>query len=139
MIDEFKAFNIRARAVLIDYKYKFPDGVCKPKWIILLSDNLPEENIIFTLTTSQVGTYTGSFKDYLIVKKTDDECFDKDCIIEIERTDIIDANLILKKCKSNDIIHKGFISEKLFRQILEKIAECYSINNIIKDKLKVYD
>jgi len=69
-MDELQSFNIRARAVLRDSEYKFRDGESKPKWIVILSDNLIEESIIFTLTTSQVKNYLGSRKPHMTTDLT---------------------------------------------------------------------
>jgi hypothetical protein len=139
-MDELQSFNIRAGAVLLDLDYIFPgDEVGAPKWIVVLSNNLINENIIFTLTTSQVKTYTGSFRHFLLVKQSDEQCFEKDCIIEIERTQFIDVEIILNKYKSKRIIHKGFISEKLLNRIFDEIAECPAIPEYIKEDIGVYD
>ena len=140
MIKELQSFNIRAGAVLLDLDYIFSgDEESTPKWIVVLSDNLVNENIIFTLTTSQVKTYTDSFRHFLLVKQSDEQCFEKDCIIEIERTQFINVEKILNKCKSKRIIHKGFISEKLLKQIFNEIAECSDIPEYIKEGIGVYD
>jgi len=139
MLNELRSFGIQAGAVFLDLDFVFIDGGRKPKWIIILSDNLANDGIIFTLTTSQVASYSGSFRDYILVKKEDNECFDKDCIIEIERTGFIDSEIVLNKCRSQLLKYKGDISPELFKQILDKIAECRSIDNIIKKELGVYE
>jgi|GEM_PF-2453014 hypothetical protein len=137
---ELHTFKVRAKAVLLDLDFIFPgDDEVTPKWIIVLSDNLIEGNIIFTLTTSQTGTYSGSFRHHITVKKVDEPCFEKDCIIEIERTHPVDVENILNKCKSGRILHKGFISDNLLRQIFNEIAECPTVYEYIKDGLGVYD
>ena len=140
MIKELQSFNVRAGAVLLDLDYIFTgDDVASPKWIVVLSDNLWNENIFFTLTTSQVKTYTDSFRYFLLVKQSDEQCFEKDCIIEIERTQFMNAEIILNKCKSKRIIHKGFISERLLEQIFDEIAECPAVPEYIKNAIGVYD
>ena len=137
---ELQSYNIRARAVLLDLEFVFPgDEECTPKWIIVLSDNLIEGDIIFTLTTSQAGTYSGSFRHHILVLKIDEPCFEKDCVIEIERTHPADVEKLLEKCKAGKIKHKGYISERLLNLIFNEIAECSTIYEYIKDGLGVYD
>jgi len=137
---ELLYYNIRARSVLLDLDFMFPgDEESSSKWIIVLSDNLIEGDIIFTLTTSQTGTYSGSFRHHIKVKSAEEPCFERDCIIEIERTHPADVEKILSKCKSGRIKHKGFISERLLNQIFEEIAECSTIYEYIKEGLGVYD
>jgi len=134
---ELKSVGIKARAVFLDKGYVFIDGRRKAKWIIILSDNVTDDGIVFTLTTSQVATYTDSFRDYILVKKEDEPCFEKDCVIEIERTDFIESSILLNKYKSQCLEYKGDISQELFERILDKIAECYSIQEHIKKGLGV--
>ena len=137
--DELRLYNIQARSVLLDLDFTFPgDDNTTPKWIIILSDNLIEGEIIFTLTTSQTNTYSGSFRQHIKVFKNDESCFDKDVIIEIERTYPAEVEKILLKCKNKRIIHKGLISEDLLKRIFEEIAECETIYEYIKDGLGVY-
>lgn len=138
--DELTRYKIQAKAVLLDLDFIFPgDNNSTPKWIIILSDNLIEGEIIFTLTTSQINTYTGSFRQHIKVSKTEESCFDKDTIIEIERTYPAEVEKILSKCISGRIIHKGFISENLLKRIYDEIAECETIYEYIKDGLGVYN
>ena len=137
---ELQTNNLRAGAVLLYLDFVFPgDEVSSPKWIIILSDNLLEEEIFFVLTTSQIGTYSGSRRSYILVTKEDEQCFEKDCIIEIEQIYPININTILTKYNTHRIIHKDFISGKLQKQIFDKIAECSTIPDYIKDVLGVYD
>jgi len=139
ILKELQSLNIRAGAVLLDLDFAFQDGKTSPKWVIVLSDNLLGDNIIFTLTTSQVNTYSGSLRRHIFVKKTEEKCFEKDCIIEIERTFPMAGNIFLNKFRSKRIEHKGFISESLLKHILNEIAECDTVSEYIKISLKVYD
>ena len=139
MLEEFRLFEIKAGAVLLDLDFTFSDNKTSAKWIIVLSDNLLGGNIFFTLTTSQVNTYQGSFRRHIFVKKTDEQCFEEDCIIEIERTAPMDGNIFLAKYKANRIIHKGFISEGLLRHMFDEIAESELVPEYIKEILGVYD
>jgi len=130
-----KGFKILGGAVLLDLDFVFSsDGTRTPKWIIILSDNF-DENIIFTLTTSQLKTYSGSYRQHIVVKHGEESCFDKDCIIEIERTDTVDPEKILAKYKAHRLIHKGFISKKLMDRIIMEIAECDVIPDHIKESI----
>jgi hypothetical protein len=138
--EELRSYNIRERAVLLDLDFSFPGDKCiTPKWIIILSDNLIEGEIIFTLTTSQAETYSACFRQHLSINKDDETCFEKDTIIEIERTHPADVGKLLDKCRNKRIKHKGYISEKLLKRIYDEIAECPTIYEYIKQGLGVYD
>ena len=135
-----KQYNVSAGAVLRDKEFCFEgDEKVSPKWLIILSNKLIEKDLIFTLTTSQIDTYTGSFNKYIQISRNDEQCFDRDCIVEIERTHPVRPELLLDKFERNATDHKGFISSDLLSRIFQEIAECDTIYGYIKEGLGVYD
>jgi hypothetical protein len=124
---------INAGRVLIDKCFIFPDGNVKPKHILILSDNIVEESYIYCLTTSQTGTYRGSYAEYI-------ECNDlafgnKQIIIEIERIDIINLKLLEKKYRRKELVIKGKIKQDLLSEIMSRIEESERIPMYYKEWL----
>jgi hypothetical protein len=138
MTVDLQKYGITPGSVLLDLAFVFSsDNQISQKWIIILSGNI-DDSLIFVLTTSKVNVYLGSLRQHIKVKAKDEPCFKKDCIIEIERTDVLDVERLLKKYDEGKIKNKGRISDKLFKKILEEIAECPVIPEYIKENLSEF-
>ena len=121
---------IKAGAVFRDAKYLFSDGESKPKWFVVLSEKIIENSYIYCLTTSQVGTYFGSYSTFI---KCQDPVFEKDIIIEIERIYIMDIKKIKAKYENGIIEYKGTLEQTLLEEIKEEIENSGRIEEIFKD------
>jgi len=123
MILPWKIFceEIRAGMVLRDEQFIFTDGEIKAKWIVILSNEIKENNYIYCLTTSQKHTYKNSYSDYVI---SDDPVFPiAECIIEVERINLLKLNSIKRKYENGIIQYKGYLKEKTLKKVFEKIDE----------------
>jgi hypothetical protein len=121
--------HIEAGAVFRDECFKFADGETKPKWFVILSSKLCEENYVYCLTTSQTGTYRSSYSDF--VETTD--VFAKTTIIEIERINLIPLEVIKQKYGRDEIEYKGTLKKETMDQVYEKIECSDRIEAFYKD------
>ncbi len=116
-------------AVIRDSHYVFPDKTVKAKYLLFLTGLLDDNTYAYCLTTSQVGTYDGSFSTYL---KASDPALGDDIIIELERIGPVRAIRLKEKYEAGFLDYKGRISEGLLQEALEKIAESPRIAEHLK-------
>lgn len=122
---------LRCGTVLYDSRFHFPDGLYKPKWIVLLTGLLDDQSYVYCLTTTQLQTYRGSYSAHL-------ECIDpalggKRVIIELERLALVPARAMETRYDNGILQYKGQLDPALVEQILGLIEDSERIPEYLKD------